>query len=394
MRLSFSPSAGYSNSPDLPLLCRHVPWAMYAELPVDRRSAHPYHMYDEIKEQPRAVAASFDIVREQGADVGALLARARRIILAGSGTSLHVAQVGAWGLRAFSGDRVDALAVQSYELVTYGPRLRPDDVLVAVTHSGGSTMTNRGIQRAREAGAETVVITGFPDSPAGLAAAHVLPTGYAEEHSWAHTASYTAAVTALLALANGLAGPEERLDFSPLSDVVHEALQLEEMIHRIAASAILMERYHEPSAVVVVGAGVNAYSAHEAVLKLLETSYVHAGAFELEQMLHGPLAAITPDTLVIVLAPAGKETLRAAELVRALQAIGVTPVVLCSDQNAETFGEAHRLLLPELPEVLSPIPYIVPLQLFSYFLAVGKGANPDLLHREDERYRDARAQYA
>lgn len=367
---------------------------MYAELPTDRRSAHPYHMYDEIREQPRAVAESFDIVREQGADIGALLARARRIILSGSGTSLHAAQVGAWGFRAFSGGRIDALALQSYELVTYGHRLRPDDVLVAVTHSGGSTMTVRSIQQARESGAETVVITGFPDSPAGLAAAHVLSTGYTEEHSWAHTASYTAAVTTLLALANGLAGPEERLDLSPLPEVVHEALQLEEMIHRIAASAILMERYHDPSAVVVVGAGVNAFSAHEAVLKLLETSYVHAGAFELEQMLHGPLAAITPDTLVIVLAPMGKETERATELVRALQAIGVTPVVLCSDQNAEAFGEAHRLLLPELPEVLSPIPYIVPLQLFSYFLAVGKGTNPDLLHREDDRYRDARAQYA
>lgn len=366
---------------------------MYADLPANRRGAHPFHMYDEIQEQPRAVARSLDIVRDQGADIGALLARARRIVLSGSGTSLHAAKVGAWGFRAFSNGRVDAQAVQSYELATYGPSLRPDDVLIAVSHSGGSTMTLKSIERARESGADTVAVTGFPESPAGVTAAHTLPTGYAEERSWAHTASYSAAITTLLALANGLATSEEYLDLSPLPDVVREALQLEEMIHRIAASAILMERYRDRCAVVVVGAGANAFTADEAVLKLLETSYVHAAAFELEQMLHGPLAAVTPDALVIVLAPNGKETARAAALLRALQAIGVTPVVLCSDQNAEAFGGAHRLLLPDLPEVLSPIPYVVPLQLFSYFLAVGKGANPDLLHREDARYRAARAEY-
>lgn len=367
---------------------------MYADLPTDRRSGHPYHMYDEIREQPRAIAESLDIVRLRGAEIGAVLARARRIVLTGSGTSLHAAQAGAWGFRAFSRGNIDALAVQSYEAVTYGPRLRPDDVLVAVTHSGGSTMTVQSIRDARQAGAETIAITGFPDSAAGQAAAHVLPTGYAEERSWAHTASYTAAVTSLLALAGGLAVPEERLDLSPLPDVVREALQLEEMIHRIAASALLMERYRDPCAVVVIGAGPNAFTAHEAVLKLLETSYIRAGAFELEQMLHGPLAAVNAGTLVIILAPAGQETDRAADLVRALHVIGVTPVVLCSEQNAAAFDESHRLLLPDVPEVLSPIPYVVPLQLLSYFVALGKGANPDLLHREDERYRLARAQYS
>ena len=51
------------------------------------------------------------------------------------------------------------------------------------------------------------------------------------------------------------------------------------------------------------------------------------------------------------------------------------------------------LLLPDVPEVLSPLPAVVPLQLFSYFLAVGRGSNPDLLRRDDERYRAARGQY-
>jgi glucosamine--fructose-6-phosphate aminotransferase (isomerizing) len=110
-------------------------------------------------------------------------------------------------------------------------------------------------------------------------------------------------------------------------------------------------------------------------------------------MLHGPLAAVDQDTLLILVAPAGSSTARAADLVRAAREIGTTPVVLAGEENAGAFEGAHRLVLPDVPEVLSPIPCVVPLQLFSYFLAVGKDVNPDLLHRDDERYRRARAQY-
>jgi glucosamine 6-phosphate synthetase-like amidotransferase/phosphosugar isomerase protein len=365
---------------------------VYADLPSDARSKPPYHMVEEIRAQPEAVARSLQLAEEQGSAL-AVMARARRVFLTGCGTSFHAAQAGAHFLQASSQGKVDARSVQAYELVTYLPGLRPDDVVIAVSHSGNTHMTVRAVQRAQRCGAETIVITGFPDSEGGRLARQVVPTGYSAERSWAHTASYTAALATLLALANGLAEPGERLDLTPIPEVVRDALELEEMAHRMAAGAILAERYREAMRIVLVGGGPNAATAREGMLKLLETSYVQATAHELEEMLHGPLAAVTPDTLLIVLAPSGASTDRAHDLVRAAHAIGTTPVVLVDAGNAERFEQAHRLLLPEVPEVLSPIPYVVPLQLFSYFLAVGKGLNPDLLRRDDEPYRSARAAY-
>jgi glucosamine--fructose-6-phosphate aminotransferase (isomerizing) len=301
--------------------------------------------------------------------------------------------VGAWFLQSFTRGNVDARAVQAYELAAYPPGVRPDDLVLAVSHSGTTTMTLHALERVQELGAETVALTGFPDSPAGQLARHVLPSGYSAELSWAHTASYTAALTSLAALANALAGPEERLDLSPLPSVMADALQLEEMAHRLAASVLMGERYHETSRIVLTGAGANASTAQEGALKILETSYCPATAFELEEMLHGPLAAVTPDTLLILLAPPGKSTERAAELARAARAIGTVPVALVGSDNANAFEDAHRFLMPDAPEVLTPLAYVVPLQLFSYFLSVGRGLNPDLLHRDDERYRVARAMY-
>lgn len=367
---------------------------MYDDLPADVRHKHPYHMYEEITAQPEAVARSLLLVARHGAEAISLLARARRVLLTGCGTSFHAARAGAWFLQSLSRGTVEARAVQAYELATYLSGLRPDDLIVAVSHSGTTTMTLRALERAHDCGAETVLITGFPESEGGRLARQVMPTGYAEEKSWAHTASYTAALATLAALAQGLAEPEERLTLDALPEVVADALQLEEMAHRIAASTILAERYREPTPIWLVGGGPNAITASEGVLKILETSYAQACSFELEEVLHGPLAALTPETLLIIVAPPGKSTQRAAELARAVRQIGVIPIVLLGHDNADAFEDAHRLVLPSVPEALSPIPAVVPLQLVSYFLAVGKGVNPDLIHRDDERHRAARAQYS
>jgi glucosamine--fructose-6-phosphate aminotransferase (isomerizing) len=110
-------------------------------------------------------------------------------------------------------------------------------------------------------------------------------------------------------------------------------------------------------------------------------------------MLHGPLAAVSRDDLVILIAPPGASSERATDLARALHELEVQPVVLTAESNAEAFSEAHRFILPEVPEIVTPIPAIVPIQFFAYYLAVGLGFNPDLIHRDDKRQRAARAQF-
>jgi glucosamine--fructose-6-phosphate aminotransferase (isomerizing) len=196
----------------------------------------------------------------------------------------------------------------------------------------------------------------------------------------------------MAALANALADERERLDLAPLPEVMRSALGLEEMVHRLAAGVLGVDSAG-PLRIVLAGGGPNAATAREGALKLLETSYVQASGWDLEQILHGPLAAVTPETVAIVLAPSGPSVDRAVGLVEALKRLGVDPLVITDDDAAGHFEEAHRLVIPVVPEVLSPVPLVAPLQLFSYFLAVGKGLNPDLIHRDDERYRAARAAY-
>jgi len=366
---------------------------MYDELPADIRPGHPFHMYDEIHLQPQAVSESLRLAIRHGSPIVAALERARRVIVTGCGTSFHAALGAAWLLRSFTRGRVDARAIEAFELVQYGADMRPDDVLIAISHSGTSTMPIRAMQRAREVGAETVLITGLPESEARNVAHYVLPTGYPGEKSWAHTISYTAALASAAAIANVLADSSEKLDLSPLTDVVADALRSEDTAHRMAASVLLSEQENGPARLVFVGGGAHHATAREATLKFLETSYIFTTAWELEESLHGPLAAVTPETAVVLIVPAGSSSDRAVELSRALAEIGCTPFAIVGESNAARFDHAHRLVLADVPEILAPISTVVPLQLFSYFVAVGKGQNPDLIHRGDERYLKAAGQY-
>ena len=269
--------------------------------------------------------------------------------------------------------------------------LTKDDVVIALSHSGQTNTTERAVT---ETPARTIAVTGFPDSPVARAADLVLPTGYSDERSWAHTISYTAALASLAALANDMATPAQRLDLAPLPDLVADVLNLEEVAHRIAAAALTVERNGRLCRVLLTGGGPNIGTVHEGALKLLETSYVPALSFELEQTLHGPLAAVNEETLIAIVAPTGASIDRAVQVVEAVRRLGCEPMLLTGEDSAERFPESHRLVLPEMPEVISPIPYVVPLQLLSYFLAIGKGHNPDLIHRDDRRYANAAAAYS
>lgn len=366
---------------------------MYTQLPPNQRAGHPYHMYDEILAQPDVVATALNAEPDKRDEACGIIAGGRRIFVVGCGTSFHAARGGAALLRHFSRGSLDARGIQAFELVTYLHDLRPDDVVIGVSHSGTTAYTLAALDAAQRAGADTIGITGFPSSPIAQHARTVLFSGYGEERSWAHTASYIAALTTFAAIANTLAAPEEQLELSPLSEAVREALRLEPAAHRLAAGAVTRVQDNRPLDMVLVGPGPNATTAREGVLKLLETTFLPARSFQLEETLHGPLASMTSETLLILLIPGSEPVERAMELMRAVGQIGIEPVILVTDETAERFPDDHRLLLPDVPEALSPITAVIPLQLFSYFLAVGLGHNPDVIRRDDERYRQAAAQY-
>jgi glucosamine--fructose-6-phosphate aminotransferase (isomerizing) len=236
--------------------------------------------------------------------------------------------------------------VQALELV-----LQPDrdaDVLVAVSHEGGTPLTLEAVQAWD---GPTWAITGAPESLIAQAADEVVLAATEIEESWCHTASYTSAVAAIAALRGE--------DISALPDAV----------------AAELERPAEPSdheRFLVAGAGRDWPTAQEATLKLREGAFLAAEAHHTEQLLHGHLAAIDESVRCFVLEGQGRAADRANGAVAALRELGCDV---------------------ELVPTSDPVVDIVRFQLLTLALAEQWEVNPDLIHTDDPRWKRARAAY-
>jgi glucosamine--fructose-6-phosphate aminotransferase (isomerizing) len=254
---------------------------------------------------------------------------------------------------------------------------------VAITHRGNRD-ADAAVARAAGAGGPTVMLTG-QGAPVPAAVAHVLRTVELED-SGCHTVSYTAALAVLAALA-AAAGADRELahELDALPDHV-AALLGQRAWDELAARFGGRRRYW------FVGAGPNAATAYEGALKLAEAAWVPAEGLAAEQFLHGPWAALEPDDLVVLIAPPGPSYARCRAVARVTTQIGAGLLALVGAGDREIAPLASATIaLPAVPELLSPITAVVPLQLLAYHLAVKTGANPDTLRVEQAAYGRARA---
>ena len=332
-------------------------------------------MMREIREQPAALERTLagGLRRVEAFRKAIAGRRPKLIVLVARGTSDNAALFGRYLLEITTGIPV-SLAAPSI-LTLYGARLDYRDalVVVAISQSGESTDTNRVLEQARDRGALTLGITNEPSSTLSKLAEHVLPVRAGKERSVAATKTYTGQMMMLYLLAYALGGAIRVSDLERLPELVEVALRLEQPVGELS------ERYRYMRYAVVVGRGLNYANAFEFALKLMETCYVVAERFSSADFLHGPIALVEPSFPVFAFAPPGVTWGSIGDTLAKLQQLRAEVVAITDGGNREADRCATKVIrLPRrIREVLTPIPYIVPAQMFSACLAAQKGLNPD-----------------
>jgi glucosamine--fructose-6-phosphate aminotransferase (isomerizing) len=336
-------------------------------------------MYQTMHRQPDDLRRLLDYGWEVAEEAAQRLSGAGRVYVVGIGTSFHAALVGAWLLRAMG---ADARAVSSFDFSVYPESfaIRPDHAVIVMAHSGVKTYSTRSLERAAEIGATRISI-------GSLTAVHegsqlVLRT-VERERSSAFTASHLAAMTVLVQIALRLGKPPElEAALGCLPDQVAEVLAREDEIRPMAVAAARRRVY-------AIGAGPNEATALEAVIKVREAAQGWIDALAAEQFLHGPLIAVNPDDVAVVVnVPGAAAAQRLAEIARVLDGVGAR-LWLVGESVGGLRSVPTLFALPRIPEILSPLLAVVPVQLFAYHMAVEKGINPDVFRRDDPRYAGA-----
>jgi glutamine---fructose-6-phosphate transaminase (isomerizing) len=349
----------------------------------ERREGHPFHMYDAILSQPEAFAS---VLAKNEAAVDEFAAGASscgRLFIVGIGTSYHAARIGEHLFREYGGG-IDVRAVHSFDFALYGPDLAPGDCVVGVSHRGTKRYTAQALRRAREAGCRTALVTG--EGTVSVEAGAVFRT-VAQERSSAHTVSCTTAVAVLAHLAwrvgyhrTGSEAVGEELLREYLPAALREALGAEERVEQLAREHVRRRR------IWLLGGGPSAVTAEEVALKIKETSYLQAEGMSTETMLHGPFQCVEAEDLFVLVAPSGAAQERTLEVAELVDEVGGACLIV-GDGAVDHLRERRRLLgVPGVPEPLSALTCLVPLQLFAYYLALARGTNPDSFRAEDPRF--------
>ena len=296
--------------------------------------------------------------------------RLRLIVLVARGSSDNAALFGRYLLEVTTGLPVSLSAPAVHTL--YRARLDLSDALViGISQSGEGEDVNLVLENAKRCGAITLGITNEAGSSMTQLTDETFLIHAGHERSVAATKTYTGQLLMLYLLARALGHTHRTLEVERLPELAASALKLRPVV------AEMVERYAYVDHCVVVGRGLNYANAYEFAIKLMETCYVVAERFSSADFLHGPIAMVERGFPAFLFAPPGPTLKGMKNLLGRLNKLGAETVVISSEGSVLKGASRGIRIVDRIPEMLSPIPYIIPAQLFAALLAKAKGLSPD-----------------
>ena len=353
------------------------------------KGGYPHFMLKEIFEQPRTLTDSMRgrvNVRQDNIALSGFIdnkerfLNAKRIIITACGTSWHAGLIAMYAIEEYA--QIPVEVEYSSEFRYRKPVINKDDVVIAISQSGETADTLAAIQLAKEKGAFifsicNVVGASIPRVSDGGCYTHVGP-----EIGVASTKAFTAQVTALTMLALCIGREKGTIDKEKFVSIVRELGQIPAKIERVLGEdkriSDFAKIFSYAQNFIYLGRGYNFPVALEGALKLKEISYIHAEGYPAAEMKHGPIALISQEMPVVVVAPRCSTYEKVVSNIQEIKARKgrVIAVVTEGDELVSKIAD-YCIEVPATEECLTPLLTVIPLQLLAYHIAVVKGCDVD-----------------
>jgi glucosamine--fructose-6-phosphate aminotransferase (isomerizing) len=347
-----------------------------------------HFMAKEIHEQPEVVghtlAHYLDFATETVRPLDGLpfdFVDLDRVSITACGTAFYAGLIGKYWF-----ERIARLSVEIDVASEFRYREAPmpkNGLALLVSQSGETADTLAGLRYCRSQRQHVAAIVNVSSSTIARESDVVFKTLAGPEIGVASTKAFTCqlAVLACLAIAAGKArgfvdAAEEARLVRALAEVprlMARALRLEPQIEGLA------RRIHRAADVLYIGRGLSYPIALEGALKLKEISYIHAEGNAAGELKHGPIALVDEKVPVVVIAPSDRLFEKTASNMQEVAARGGRIILITDATGAAHAGVAveEALVLPEMPEEITPLVYAVPIQMIAYHTAVVNGTDVD-----------------
>ena len=353
------------------------------------KGGYQHFMLKEIFEQPRTLTDSMRgrvNVRQDNIALSGFIdnkerfLNAKRIIITACGTSWHAGLIAMYAIEEFA--QIPVEVEYSSEFRYRKPVINKDDVVIAISQSGETADTLAAIQLAKSKGAFifsicNVVGASIPRVSDSGCYTHVGP-----EIGVASTKAFTAQVTALTMLALCIGKEKGTMSEEQYLTIVRELGQIPDKIERMLGQnkriSDFAKTFTYAQNFIYLGRGYNYPVAMEGALKLKEISYIHAEGYPAAEMKHGPIALISQEMPVVVVAPHCGTYEKVVSNIQEIKARKgrVIAVVTEGDELVSKIAD-YTIEVPETEECLTPLLTVIPLQLLAYHIAVVKGCDVD-----------------
>ena len=340
-------------------------------------------MLQEILEEPTALRETLTAIGSSCKKIALELAREKMgiIYFSGSGTSYHAAVASQYLMSSSSTLPTNSIPASEFDAWVHAPS-NVGNVLIAISQSGESVDVLSAVETARKRGIQSVAITNATSSPLAKASDFAVLTQAGPEKAVTATKTFVCCLAASFLLTfelieasgsyvgtdGGLSVLRQELASSP--QVVQETIRLcIDRAKTIAAS------YREHSLFFLLGRGANYATALEGALKLKESCNVMAEGHAAREFLHGPMQLVNESTPVIAIST--KSDYESLEpLSESFRRLGA-PILRVSEVDVPRSEQGQLIVAAGLSESVSPLAFIVPIQLFAYYSAISRGLNPD-----------------
>ena len=359
------------------------------ELAAIEKGGFEHFMLKEIFEQPRSIA---DAMRGRvNADEGTLqlgglrdymdkLAKSKRIIIIGCGTSWHAGLVAEYVFEELA--RIPVEVEYASEFRYRNPIIKEGDIVIAISQSGETADTLAAIELAKSKGATIFGVCNVVGSSIARATHAGAYTHAGPEIGVASTKAFTAQVTVLTMMALAAAQRKGAISDTLFRQLLAELEAIPAKVERVLQSA---EKIREIAYIftyarnfIYLGRGLNFPVALEGALKLKEISYIHAEGYPAAEMKHGPIALIDEDMPVVVVATQDSSYEKVVSNIQEVKARKgrVIAVVTEGDTHLPTMVD-FTIEIPKVHDMLMPLISVIPMQLLAYDIAVMRGRNVD-----------------
>jgi glutamine---fructose-6-phosphate transaminase (isomerizing) len=351
------------------------------------KGEHRHFMVKEIYEQPRVVdqtlaqyidvaGGTIQIPRAAGLDFRYV----NRVSITACGTAFYAGLIARYWFERYAGlpVEIDIASEFRYRNVP----LDSGNLAIFVSQSGETADTLASLDFAKAYGQRVLSVVNVPSSTMARASQIVLPTLAGPEIGVASTKAFTCqlATLACLAIAAGrqrgvLSADDEVQLVQALADVPRYMMRTLELEPKVGQLARKMAASRNA---LFIGRGTNYPLALEGALKLKEITYIHAEGYAAGELKHGPIALIDKDLPVVVIAPSDatfEKTMSNMHEVIARE--GCT--ILITDQKGASHAAGcwAMLALQDVPALVTPLIFALPLQLLAYHTALALGTDVD-----------------